>query len=59
MKGHHAAHTGVDSVIAGPSHRAHVDAAVDAFSQRLSPALLESVAAAQRAFDDTDATYAR
>lgn len=54
-----AAHTGVDSVIAGPSQRAHVDAAVDAFSQRLSPALLESVAAAQRAFDDTDATYAR
>jgi aryl-alcohol dehydrogenase-like predicted oxidoreductase len=54
-----AAHAGVDSVIAGPSRRAHVEAAVEALSKAVAPELLAEVAEAQRAFDDTDATYAR
>jgi aryl-alcohol dehydrogenase-like predicted oxidoreductase len=54
-----AEHPGVDSILAGPGTVAHLDAAVDALRQPLPPALVTRVAALQRAFDGTDASYAR
>lgn len=54
-----AQHPGVDSILAGPSAVAHLDAAVDACARPLPPPVVAGVRELQRAFDGTDASYAR
>jgi len=54
-----AQHPGVDSILAGPATVAHLDAAIDGCARTLTPELLARVQTLQRAFDGTDASYAR
>jgi aryl-alcohol dehydrogenase-like predicted oxidoreductase len=54
-----AQHPGVDSILAGPATVAHLEAAIDGCSRVLAPELLDRVRTLQRAFDGTDASYAR
>jgi aryl-alcohol dehydrogenase-like predicted oxidoreductase len=54
-----AQHPGVDSILAGPATVAHLDAAIDGCARTLGPELLDSIRVLQRAFDGTDASYAR
>jgi aryl-alcohol dehydrogenase-like predicted oxidoreductase len=54
-----AQHPGVDSILAGPATVAHLDAAIDGCARVLPPELLDRVRELQRAFDGTDASYAR
>jgi len=50
---------GIDSVLVGPADVAQLDFALDATARALSPESREAIAALQRAFAGTDATYAR
>ncbi len=52
-------HPGVDSILLGPATVGHLDDAVAACARVLPKALLTQLAALQRAFDGTDASYAR
>jgi aryl-alcohol dehydrogenase-like predicted oxidoreductase len=54
-----AQHPGVDSILAGPATVVHLDAAIDGCARTLAPELLVRVRELQRAFDGTDASYAR
>jgi aryl-alcohol dehydrogenase-like predicted oxidoreductase len=54
-----AAQPGVDSILIGPGTVAHLDAALDALERALSDEALAAIAELQRAFDGTDARYAR
>lgn len=52
-------HPAVDSILLGPASVAHLDAALESCARALPDALWKDLAALQRAFDGTDATYAR
>jgi aryl-alcohol dehydrogenase-like predicted oxidoreductase len=54
-----AAQPGVDSILVGPGTVAHLDAALDALERPLSGEAHAAIADLQRAFDGTDARYAR
>lgn len=54
-----AQHPGVDSILAGPATVAHLDAAIDGCARTLTPEILQRLQALQKAFDGTDASYAR
>lgn len=54
-----ASRPGVDSILLGPATLEHLDAALDACTRPVPEAALTALGALQRAFDGTDARYAR
>jgi aryl-alcohol dehydrogenase-like predicted oxidoreductase len=54
-----ASRPGVDSVLVGPGSLEHLDAALEAWSRPLSPAGLSRIDELHKAFQGTDARYAR
>lgn len=54
-----ATRPGVDSILVGPVSVEHLDAALDACSRRLEPALMKRIDELHRAFTGTDTSYVR
>jgi aryl-alcohol dehydrogenase-like predicted oxidoreductase len=54
-----AERAGVDAILVGPGTVGHLDAAIDACAKKVSPEGKERIDRLQRAWQGTDATYAR
>ncbi len=54
-----AARPGVDSILIGPASVAQLDAAIDALDKPLPKEVIDRADDLHRAFQGTDATYAR